>query len=291
MEKTMKNNISGRQSLFKCLGIFVCSLMLIPVLLSPQPVNAQERQLDLALRLVPNRTGLIEVEPGKDNLLFLEVNNIGLQAITEIKLSSDKNVGWGFKFNPGVINSISPGSLQTVNVNVFVPGNVAGGEQSINIIAEARELRKVENFTLTVRRAVLSMRLLSPNRVPFPDEVRAGQKNDFLLEINNIGNKVVTDVRFSSDKAEGWVIDFNPLQIESLPPAALRTVNVTISPPSKATKEATQIVIIAEANETRQIESVIVTVKPAQIWIWVWIIAGVVVIIGFGLVYMRFGRQ
>ncbi|MBI4180427.1 MAG: hypothetical protein HY528_00670 [Chloroflexi bacterium] len=261
------------------------------IMLLPQSAMAQERQIDLTLRLVPNRANFVEVEAGKDNMLFLEVNNIGNKAITGIRLSSDKTEGWVIDFKPGNIDSLNPGSLQTVNVNIRPPGNIAGGEHAINIIAEANEIRKVENFSVTIKLTLLTLNLLSPNRLPFPSELRAGQDNAFLLEVNNIGNKAITDIKLSADKLEGWVIDFNPGKIDSLDPGRLQTVNVNIKPPNQATKERHQITFIAESNETRQLVSFFVTVKPAQLWIWVWIIAGVIVIAGFVFIYQRFGGQ
>ncbi len=264
--------------------------VLMTILLLPQPALAQERQTDLTLRLVPNRSNFIEVAAGKANMLFLEVNNIGNKAITDIKLSSDKTEGWVIEFNPGKIDSLAPSSLQTVNVNIKPPGNVVRGEHAINIIAEASEIRKVANFSVTVKVAALTLRLLSPDRLPFPGEIRAGQDNALLLEVNNIGNKAITDIKLSSD-TEGWVIDFNPSEIDALDPGSLQTVKVSIKPPSRATKEGQQITFIAESNEIRQATSFFGTVKPAQVWIWVWISAGVVVVAGFVLIYLRFSRQ
>lgn len=267
------------------------ALALMPILFLVQPALAQQRETDMALRLVPNRSGAIEVEAGKDTPLFLEVNNLGTNVLTDIKLSSDKGGGWVIDFKPSVISSLNPKSLQTVNVNIRPPANVTRGNQSLNIIAEAKEIRKVENFTVTVKVAALTLKLLSADRVPFPTEARAGQDNAFLLEIDNVGDKVITGIRFSSDKTEGWIISFEPSQIDSLDPGSSRTVSVTIKPPSQATKEGTEINFIAEANETRQVQPFFVTVKPAQVWIWVWLVAGVVVVAGFVLVYLRMNKQ
>ncbi len=271
--------------------LFLFMAALMTTLLLPQPALAQERQIDLTLRLVPNRANLIEVEAGKDNMLFLEVNNIGNKAITDIKLSSDKTGGWVIDFNPGKIDSLDPASLQTVNVNIKPPGNVVRGEQALNIIAEAKEIRKVANFSVTVKMADLTLQLLSPSHLPFSGEVKAGQDNALILEVNNIGNKDITDIKLSSDKPEGWVIDFSPGKIDSLAPGILQTVNVNIKPPGKAIKEGHQVAFIAQANEIQKVESFWVTVKPAQFWIWIWIAAGMVVVAGFVLIYLRFGRQ
>ncbi|MBI2850074.1 MAG: hypothetical protein HYX80_03415 [Chloroflexi bacterium] len=286
----MSRDISFQTAFSKSGKFFLLAVSLLPFFAFAQPALAQ--QGELTLKLVPNRSGtIIEVEVGKSNPLFLEVKNVSKNIITDIKLSSDKGGGWSIDFEPGIIPSLNPESLQTINVNIRPPADVVRGEHPINIIAEAKETRKVQNFTVIVKVAALNLMLLSPNRVPFPNEVRAGQDNAFLLEVNNISNTVVTGIEFSSDRTEGWVIGFNPDRIDSLPPGNLRTVDVTIRPPGKATIEATQITLIAEANETRQIHQLFFTVKPAQIWIWVWLVAGVALVAVFVFIYRRFGRE
>jgi len=116
----------------------------------PQPALAQERQTDLTLRLVSHRYR-IEATAGKDNIFFLEVNNIGNNAITDIKLSSDIPEDWVIDFNPARIDYLAPGSLQTVDVNIRPPRNIGRGEHEIDFIAEANEIRKAERFRVTVK--------------------------------------------------------------------------------------------------------------------------------------------
>lgn len=120
------------------------------ILLLPQPALAQERQIDLTLRLF-SRGSYNEVIAGKDNSFYLEISNIGNKAIADIKLSSDKPEGWVIDFKTEKIDYLSPGSLQTIDVNIKSPENVSGGEYGVNIIAEANEIRKVEKFWVTVK--------------------------------------------------------------------------------------------------------------------------------------------
>ena len=124
------------------------------ILLLSQPVLAQERQTDLTLRLVSNWRN-IEATAGKDNIFFLEINNIGNKAITDIKLSSDIPEDWVVNFNPEHIEYLAPGSLQTVDVNIRPPKNIGRGEYEINFIAEASDIRKVEKAWVTVKLASL----------------------------------------------------------------------------------------------------------------------------------------
>ena len=144
-------------------------------------------------------------------------------------------------------------------------------------------LAQKEEFGLT-----LSLRNSQYN---YNIEAMAGQDNRFFLEVRNTGNRPITNIRLSSDEPEGWTIEIKPAEINSLSSGVIETVDVNIRPVGKATKEGYRVPFIAQANETRKVETFWVTVKPAQFWIWVWIVAGVVVVAGFVLVYLRFGRQ
>ncbi|TET25649.1 MAG: hypothetical protein E3J67_03435, partial [Dehalococcoidia bacterium] len=121
-------------------------------------------------------------------------------------------------------------------------------------------------------------------------EATAGKDNIFFLEINNIGSKAITDIKLSSDKPEGWVIDFKPREIDYLGPGRIQTVDVNIQPPGNAARGEHEVNFIAEANEIRKVEKFWVTVKPA-LWLWVGVGVALVVVVGFVLIYMRFGRQ
>jgi len=147
------NDFSG-QSRWKINGkacwLFLFMAALMTILLLPQPALAQERQTDLTLRLV-SHWSRIEATAGKDNIFFLEINNIGNKAITGIKLSSDKPEGWVIDFSPKEIDYLGPGSIQTVDVNIQPPRNTAQEQHEVTFIAEANEIRKVGKFWVTVK--------------------------------------------------------------------------------------------------------------------------------------------
>lgn len=127
---------------------------------------------------------------------------------------------------------------------------------------------------------------------PYRAEAKAGEDNTFFLEVRNAGSRAITDIRLSSEKPEeGWVIGFSPAEIASLAPESFYTVDVNIRPPSSAAKGGYSITVIAEANEIRKVESIWVTVKTASFWLWIGVGTVILVVAGFILVFMRFGRQ
>jgi uncharacterized membrane protein len=142
--------------------------------------------------------------------------------------------------------------------------------------------------TFAQGRTDLTLTLL-PYRYNF--EITAGKDNLFYLEVRNTGTTTVTNIRLSSDKPEGWVIDFRPDRIDSLSPGSLQTVDVNIKPSGDAAKGELRVNIIATANEIRKVESLWVTVKIASYWLWVGIGIAVVVVAAFIFIFMRFGRQ
>ena len=136
----------------------------------------------------------------------------------------------------------------------------------------------------------LTLRLVNGG---YYNEVEAGKDNIFFLEIRNIGNRAITNIRFSSVKPEGWIIDFKPGNIDYLGPGNFQTVDVNIKPPYKTTEKRYRgVTLIAESNEIRKVLGIQTTVEaPKGYWLWIGGIILLVVIAGFIVVFMRFGRQ
>ncbi len=135
----------------------------------------------------------------------------------------------------------------------------------------------------------LTLRLVNGR---YSNEVEPGKDNIFYLEIRNTGNRALTNIRFSSVKPEGWVIDFKPGNIDDLGPGNFQTVDVNIKPPDKTTEERYKVTLIAESNEIRKVLGIQTTVEaPEGYWLWIGGIVLLVVIAGFIVVLMRFGRQ
>ena len=141
------------------------------------------------------------------------------------------------------------------------------------------------------RESGLTLTLLS-GRYSYNLEVTAGEDNSFYLEIRNHGDEAITNIRLSSDKPEGWVIDLELEEIDYLGPGSLRAVDVNIKPPPEAAKDEYRVTFIAEANEIIRVESYSwVTVKGTSPWPWVGAGIVLVVVAVFIFIFMRFGRQ
>ena len=111
------------------------------------------------------------------------------------------------------------------------------------------------------------------------------------MEVRNRGNKPINNIKLSVEPPEGWIIDIKPAEIVSLSAGSLYTVDVNIRPVGGAARKEYEVTFVAEATETRQVNTFMVTVEPTSLWLWVWAGVGVLVIAGFVLIYLRFGRK
>jgi len=135
----------------------------------------------------------------------------------------------------------------------------------------------------------LSLRMLSEY---YYKEVTPGEDNTLFMEIRNNGNKEITNIRFDSDKPQGWVVDFNPDSISYLSAGSSQTVDVNVIPSRDTGRGEYNLTFLAEANETRAATSTMLRVETGpSFWLWVGIGLAALVIAGFVIIYRRFGRQ
>jgi uncharacterized membrane protein len=135
----------------------------------------------------------------------------------------------------------------------------------------------------------LSLRILPEY---YYKEVISGEDNTLYMEIRNNGDKEITNIRFDSDKPQGWVVDFNPDSISYLSAGSSQTVDVNVIPSPDTSRGEYNLTFLAEANETRAATSTMLRVESgSSFWLWVGIGLAALVIAGFVIIYLRFGRQ
>jgi uncharacterized membrane protein len=122
--------------------------------------------------------------------------------------------------------------------------------------------------------------------------LKAGEERTMFLEVGNSGDRELTDIRLTADSPQGWTIEFNPPVIDKLAAGSFQTVDITLKPADNEAKGDYNIAVIAQANETRRVTSIYVRVESSSLF-WVWVGAGVaaLLIAGFVVIFMRFGRE
>lgn len=134
----------------------------------------------------------------------------------------------------------------------------------------------------------LILRLVSND---YYNPVKTGKDNILFLEIQNNGDKSLSNIRMSSNQPKDWTVEFTPSTISALSPGSIQTIDVNIKPVEGASRGEYQVTVIAEANEIRRVQNIWVRVESTSFWLWVGAILGAAVIAAFIIVFMRLGRQ
>ena len=135
----------------------------------------------------------------------------------------------------------------------------------------------------------LSLRMLPEY---YYEEVIPGEDNTLFMEVRNNGDKEIHNIRFDSEKPEGWIVDFNPGRIGYLGAGSSHTIDVKVIPALDTGRGRYNLTFIAEADETRTATSTMLRVETgSSFWLWVGLGVAALVIAGIIFIFLRFGRQ
>ncbi len=135
----------------------------------------------------------------------------------------------------------------------------------------------------------LSLRMLPEY---YYEEVIPGEDNTLFMEVRNNGDKEIHNIRFDSEKPEGWIVDFKPGRIGYLGAGSSHTIDVKVIPGRDTGRGEYNLTFIAEANETWTATRTILRVETgSSFWLWVGLGVAALVIAGFIVIFLRFGRQ
>ena len=139
------------------------------------------------------------------------------------------------------------------------------------------ELKRIDSNSFRFPKALLTIRI---------------KDNFFSAELKNKGSATIDDITFSSDKPEGWTIEFTPEEVSSLAAGKTKTIDINIKPDAKAIAGDYSVSFKATSEEaTAQNLEIRVTVETPTIWGWTGVGIIVVVIAGLAFVIMRFSRR
>ncbi|MBI2853489.1 MAG: hypothetical protein HYX87_01030 [Chloroflexi bacterium] len=134
----------------------------------------------------------------------------------------------------------------------------------------------------------LTIRLLSE----YYKELAPGENVLLFMEVKNNGNTAISNIRFNASAPQGWQTSFVPDSISHLSAGSSQAVDVHIVPGRNTSKGDATITLLAEADQTRAVTSTFLRVKGGiSLWLWVGAGIGALVLAGFIIVFLRFGRE
>jgi uncharacterized membrane protein len=123
-------------------------------------------------------------------------------------------------------------------------------------------------------------------------EVTAGKENHFGLRVQNTGSTPVTDIDFLVAKPEGWVIEYDPDNVDKIEPGYRRDIDLIITPPREVVPGDYMLELQTVAKEVgKRTINLRVTVLTPTVWGWVGVIIVVLVIAGLIFMFRQLGRR
>jgi len=164
------------------------------------------------------------------------------------------------------------------------------GEYKVTLEAVSGDLKASVEFTAVIT-AMYNL-LLAPAGERYDTTATAGRDNYFSLNIGNLGTAAIDKINFSSDKPEGWAIDFSPQKVDSLEALDSQTVDINIKPPPETIAGDYMISIRGSgAQATSEKMDIRVTVETPTVWGWVGVVIILIVIAGLSVIFWRFSRR
>jgi uncharacterized membrane protein len=276
-----------------------------PVLISEEvpevePISEEEEEVKDSITLSAEFPAQEDIATGSFTY------NVKLEYKGQIDRSFDLNTtvpaGWNAYINPqyesikipSITMDASPyvANSKTVKVNVSPPTwpIAEPGKYTIELEAVSEDI--IGKIDLTAEITAKYLLNAVPVNEIYNTKAKAGSDNIFSLEVTNLGTDSIDNITFSSEKPSGWEITFQPDKIDVIEMFDPKTVDVSITPPSKAVAGDYMITLRVSGEQANADKiSVRVTVETPTIWGWVGVIIIILVIIGLVVIFMRLGRR
>ena len=126
----------------------------------------------------------------------------------------------------------------------------------------------------------------------YNNEVVPGEISTFFIEVENNSNSAANDIRFTCDAPKEWLVEFNPLSIDTLDAGSYQVLEVNITAPRNVQKGNYSVTVIADSSIGRRVTGIYLRVEQGtNLWVWVGCILGVIVIALFIFIFIRFSRE
>jgi uncharacterized membrane protein len=283
----------------KFLSVAIFLIVLLSMAVFPQHALAQENEPEL--QIVAKYTKL-EGKSGADFEFEVRVQYTGEETRTfDISVTGPK--GWIFNVTPTypkdrVIRDIrlepASGLWETLLIHVGTPFRQTTEPGTYDFTFTMSDNDVQSSIAL---QAVITARyemdiMPAGEQQLYNTYVQAGKDNVYSIKVENTGTDTLSNVVFSSDRPDDWVIEFNPDRLESLEAEQTQTIDVTIKSPAKAIAGDYQITLFSSAEEIDESNMAVrVTVETPTIWGWVGVGVIFAAVAGLGFFIVRFSRR
>lgn len=122
-------------------------------------------------------------------------------------------------------------------------------------------------------------------------DITAGKDNHCKLILTNNSSTSVENITLTSTEPEGWQVDFDSKEIETIEAGEEKEIDVIINPPEKTIAGDYMMTFKASSENSEDEVELRVTVETSTIWGIVGIGIIVIVIVGVAIIFTRLGRR
>jgi uncharacterized membrane protein len=223
----------------------------------------------------------------------LTLANTGTQKQT-YTLQGQGPDGWTVSVHPSsngqaLTDTVDGGATDTLSVTAQPPSTVTAGSYPIQVTVASGSQSATTNLEADVTGAP-AVTLSTPNQV-LNAQVTAGSTGTVALVVTNSGSTVLQNVAVTASAPTGWTTTFAPTTIDTIQPGSAATVTATLKPSSDALAGDYDVTFTVTAGTATANVDIRTTVQTSPLWGFIGLALIVIVIVGLGWVFRRFGRR
>ena len=223
----------------------------------------------------------------------LTLANTGTQKQT-YTLQGQGPDGWTVSVHPSsngqaLTDTVDGGATDTLSVTAQPPSTVTAGSYPIQVTVASGSQSATTNLEADVTGAP-AVPLSTPNQV-LNAQVTAGSTGTVSLVVTNTGSTVLQNVAVTASAPTGWTTTFAPTTIDTIQPGSAATVDATLKPSSDALAGDYDVTFTVTAGTATANVDIRTTVQTSPLWGFIGLALIVIVIVGLGWVFRRFGRR
>ncbi|MCG9479734.1 MAG: hypothetical protein K9H14_05935 [Actinomycetia bacterium] len=289
--------------IFSFLAIFTLSI----ILSVPSVVLAQEEEAETetpqAEEVVPEELSFdiqfpeLRAKSGGSFEFKADLSYSGQEERT-FDLNSEAPEGWYVSIQPSFENTeisaikLAPNAASTSLKVIATPlVKIEPGEYAITIMVEDEDTGLSANAEFTAIVTATYQLDLSTKTGRLSTEITSGKDNKYMLMLGNSGSASIENISLTTTEPEGWMVEFDNKDIETLEAGEQEEIEVTIKPPEKTIAGDYMVTFNANSENSTDSLDLRVTVLTPTVWGWVGIGIIVIVIVGVAIIFARLGRR
>lgn len=220
------------------------------------------------------------------------------QEETTFDIATEAPEGWYVSVQPSYESTeisaikLNPGSAsESLKVTATPLVKMEPAEYTIAVTVENEEIGISETAEFKAIVTATYELDLSTKTGRLSTEITSGKDNKYVLVLANNGSASIENISLTSTEPEGWTVDFDQDEIETLEAGGQQEVEATIKPPEKTIAGDYMITFNANSENSTDSLDLRTTVLTPTVWGWVGIGIIVIVIVGVAIIFARLGRR